>query len=122
MTRLARAAATTVLTLVALGAAAAPAGAAVPTIAVDAAKNRGFVAPAAVGQMMEWALPEMNGAWAEKLADRSIEADDVGSLALRSPLYDAFTGSSLDRSRWTPGSCPTTSSAAATPASRSRRR
>ncbi|MEW5816536.1 MAG: hypothetical protein AB1798_14230 [Spirochaetota bacterium] len=32
--------------------------------------------------------------------DHSIESESV--LSRRSPLYDAFTGFSLDRSRWTP--------------------
>lgn len=77
-----------------------PALAAVPTITIDAAQQRGFVRPTTVGQMMEWALDDMNGAWAEKLAERSLEAETV--LSRRSTLYDAFTGSSLDRSRWTP--------------------
>lgn len=77
-----------------------PATAAVNTIAVDAAKLRGFVRPTLAGQMFEWALPEMNGAWAEKLAERSFESESVN--ARRSTLYDAFTGTSLDRSLWTP--------------------
>lgn len=69
-------------------------------ITVDAAAHRGLVRPYTVGQMMEWAQPNMNKAWAEKLQDRSIEGESV--LSRRSPLYDAFAGSSLDRSKWTP--------------------
>jgi alpha-N-arabinofuranosidase len=108
MARPVRSAAITVLALVvAIGLAASSAAAAPPSISIDAAKNRGFVSPSAVGQMMEWALPEMNGAWAEKLSDRSLEADTVAGLSTRSPLYDAFAGSSLDRSRWTPMSLDT---------------
>src|SRR3712207_2906566 len=70
------------------------------SITVDAARNQGFVRPTQAGQMMEWALPNMNEAWAEKLKDRSFETDSL--LGRRSPLYDAFSGSSLDYSRWTP--------------------
>jgi hypothetical protein len=54
---------------------------------------------------MEWALPEMNQAWAEKVRDRSIEGESVS--ARRSVLYDPFTGNSLDRSKWTPLSLDT---------------
>lgn len=77
------------------------------SIAVDAANVRGFVQPAVTGQMMEWAEPEMNLAWAEKAQGRSFEQESVTSG--RSVLYDAFTGASLDRSRWTPMSLDTAS-------------
>lgn len=70
------------------------------SISVDGDAVRGFVQPSVTGQMMEWAQPEMNQAWAEKAQGRSFERESV--LRDRSVLYDPFTGSSLDRSRWTP--------------------
>lgn len=59
-----------------------------------------MIQPTVVGQMMEWALPNMNEAWAERLENRSFERGTVATS--RSPLYDAFEESSLDRSLWTP--------------------
>jgi hypothetical protein len=94
-----------VAALAALGTVVAvlPASAAPPkanTIAVDATAVRGFVQPAVSGQMMEWAEPSMNQAWAEQARGRSFEQDTVTRQS--SPLYDAFSGSTLDRSLWTP--------------------
>ncbi|SEE59270.1 carboxypeptidase regulatory-like domain-containing protein [Jiangella alba] len=77
-----------------------PAHAADATIAVDATAYQGVIQPSVVGQMAEWAYDQMNGAWAQRLRSRSFETETVD--AGRSPLYDAFSGSQLDRSRWTP--------------------
>lgn len=74
-------------------------------INVDAAATTGVAQPTTTGQMMEWASDEQNGAWAERVQDRSLETDTVGSH--RSTLYDGFTGSALDRSKWTPMSLDT---------------
>ncbi|WP_432981236.1 carboxypeptidase regulatory-like domain-containing protein [Dactylosporangium sp. CA-233914] len=69
-------------------------------ISVDASAPTGVIQPGVTGQMMEWASDEMNGAWAERVADRSFEREQVTSA--RSTLYDGFNGSTLDASRWTP--------------------
>lgn len=79
---------------------AAPAAAGAGTIAIDATAYQGVVQPSSVGQMAEWAYDQMNGAWAERLRNRSFETESVQSGT--SNLYDAFRGGSLDRSRWTP--------------------
>ncbi|MGN9907856.1 alpha-L-arabinofuranosidase C-terminal domain-containing protein [Phytohabitans sp. LJ34] len=69
-------------------------------ISVDASAPVGVVQPGVTGQMMEWASDEMNGAWAERVANRSFEAEQTTSA--RSTVYDGFTGSTVDASRWTP--------------------
>lgn len=74
-------------------------------ITVDANAEIGMIQPTVVGQMMEWALPNMNEAWAERLENRSFERGTVATG--QSPLYDAFDGSGLDRSLWTPMSLDT---------------
>ncbi|HEY0827566.1 MAG TPA: alpha-L-arabinofuranosidase C-terminal domain-containing protein [Bacilli bacterium] len=74
--------------------------AAAPSITVDAAKREGVYSPNVVGNMFEWGLNNMNGAWAEKAKNRNFEADSVNKL--RFSLYDHFTGGALDRSKWTP--------------------
>ncbi|NUT23904.1 MAG: hypothetical protein HOV77_32475 [Hamadaea sp.] len=74
-------------------------------ISVDASAPVGVVQPGVTGQMMEWASDDMNGAWAERVTDRSFERDQV--TAERSTLYDGFGGSALDRSKWTPMSLDT---------------
>lgn len=81
---------------------APPADAVAPSIAVDADAAQGLVRPTVAGQMMEWALPNMNEAWAERIDNRSFEEETV--VARRSPLYDGFPGATLDRSRWSPTS------------------
>jgi len=58
--------------------------------------------------MMEWASDEVNGAWAERVKNRSFETENINTPTA-STLYDAFTGSVLDRSKWTPMSLDTTS-------------
>jgi alpha-L-arabinofuranosidase len=78
------------------------AGAGNGSISIDAAAIQGVVQPTVVGQMAEWAFDQMNGAWAERLRDRSFETETVDRRA--STLYDSFRGSSLDRSKWTPTS------------------
>ncbi|NUT37348.1 MAG: hypothetical protein HOV79_30240 [Hamadaea sp.] len=97
----------TVLTLVAASLAVPHPAAAVGAnvITVDAGAPIGVVQPGVTGQMMEWASDEMNGAWAERVTNRSFEREQVA--AERSTLYDGFTGSTLDRSRWTPMSLDT---------------
>lgn len=79
---------------------AGPASAGTGTISIDADAVQGVVQPTVTGQMAEWAFDEMNGAWAERVRDRSFEAESVDRR--ESTLYDSFRGSSLDRSRWTP--------------------
>jgi alpha-L-arabinofuranosidase len=74
--------------------------AAAPSITVNAAQNEGVYSPNVIGNMFEWGLNNMNGAWAEKAKNRNFEADSVNKLI--APLYDHFTGGSLDRSKWTP--------------------
>lgn len=74
-------------------------------ISIDASAPTGVVQPGVTGQMMEWATDDMNGAWAEKVKDRSFETERVASQ--RSTLYDGFLGSTLDRSKWTPTSLDT---------------
>ena len=69
-------------------------------ITIDAAAVQGVIQPTVTGQMAEWAYDEMNGAWAERLRNRSFETETVASND--STLYDHFSGSSLNRSRWTP--------------------
>ncbi|MFI6535936.1 alpha-L-arabinofuranosidase C-terminal domain-containing protein [Nonomuraea sp. NPDC050547] len=66
-------------------------------ISVDAGKPIGVVQPSVTGQMMEWASDSMNNAWAEKVANRSLETEPA-----RSTLYDGFD--TADRSKWTPTS------------------
>ncbi|MCG7415771.1 carboxypeptidase regulatory-like domain-containing protein [Microbacterium aurum] len=78
----------------------APASAGTGTITIDAGAVQGVVQPTVVGQMAEWAYDEMNGAWAERLRNRSFETETLVSSP--STLYDDFSGSSLDRSKWTP--------------------
>lgn len=75
------------------------------TIAIDATAYEGTVQPRTVGQMAEWAYDEMNGAWADRARSRSLETETVH--AERSNLYDAFTGTAPQRSRWTPMSLDT---------------
>ena len=70
------------------------------TISIDASAVQGVIQPTVVGQMAEWAYDEMNGAWDERLRNRSFETESVKSS--ESTLYDSFTGTSLDRSNWTP--------------------
>lgn len=84
--------------LVATPAPAAQAG--TGSIDIDAGAVQGVVQPTVVGQMAEWAFDQMNGAWAERMRDRSFETESVERRA--STLYDSFRGSTLDRSRWTP--------------------
>ncbi|MFI6325548.1 carboxypeptidase regulatory-like domain-containing protein [Nonomuraea sp. NPDC050556] len=67
------------------------------TISIDASKPVGVVQPAVTGQMMEWASDNMNNAWAEKVANRSLETAPATST-----LYDGFDAA--DRSKWTPAS------------------
>lgn len=74
--------------------------AAAPSITVDASKKEGVYSPNVIGNMFEWGLNNMNGAWAEKAKNRNFEADSVNKL--RFSLYDHFTGGTLDRSKWTP--------------------
>jgi alpha-L-arabinofuranosidase len=85
--------------------AAQPAYASGNSISVDAAAPTGVVQPSVTGQMMEWASDDMNGAWAQRVDDRSMETDTVSQQ--RSSLYDSFTGTALDRSKWTPMSLDT---------------
>lgn len=68
------------------------------TISVDAGAPTGVVQPATTGQMMEWASDNQNGAWAERVKNRSIETDTVSSN--RSTLYDGFTTNTVDPSKW----------------------
>jgi len=91
-----------------------PAAAGTGSIAIDAGAVQGVVQPTVTGQMAEWAYDEMNGAWAERLRNRSFEVESVD--AQQSTLYDAFTGTALDRGKWTlvslDGAAPGTASVA----------
>ncbi|GAA1022418.1 hypothetical protein Aple_075730 [Acrocarpospora pleiomorpha] len=75
------------------------------TISIDASAPVGVVQPGVTGQMMEWATDGMNEAWAERVKDRSFETERVSSA--RSTLYDGFTGTTLDASKWQPMSLDT---------------
>jgi hypothetical protein len=77
-----------------------PAAAGSGSISIDAGAVQGVVQPTVTGQMAEWAYDEMNGAWAERLRNRSFEVESVD--AQQSSLYDAFTGTALDHGKWTP--------------------
>ena len=79
-------------------------------ISIDADAERGLVQPTVVGQMMEWAKPNHNETWAERLENRSFERDEI--LKSRSSLYDSFEHGSLLTSKWTPWKLDSTYSAA----------
>ena len=67
-------------------------------ISVDSRAITGVVQPTVTGQMAEWASDGMNGVWAEKITDRSMEHDVFTDGA--SSLYDAFDAEFLDASKW----------------------
>ena len=71
-----------------------------PSLQINANVNQGVYSPNIMGNMFEWASDYMNGAWAEKIANRNFEWDSMRFHA--SPLYDHFSGTVLDRSKWTP--------------------
>lgn len=77
-----------------------PAYAASPSITVNAASNEGIISPNATGNMFEWASDYLNNAWAERAINRNFEVDSVDGFS--TPLYDHFSGGSLNRSKWTP--------------------
>ena len=92
--------ATVVITSVGLGQ-APKAEALSASISIDAGNVQGVIQPTITGQMAEWAQDEMNGAWAERLRNRSFE-DTSTTASNERVLYDSFTGAALDRSKWTP--------------------
>ena len=71
-----------------------------PSLQINANVNQGVYSPNIMGNMFEWESDYMNGAWAEKIANRNFEWDSMRFHA--SPLYDHFSGTVLDRSKWTP--------------------
>lgn len=73
----------------------APAGA----ISIDAAGVNGIVSHSTLGQMMEAGYPNMNGAWAERVLNRSLEMSDLDRPA---GWHDAFRGTALRTELWTP--------------------
>lgn len=71
-----------------------------PQLTIDATQNEGVYSPNVMGNMFEWASDFMNGSWAQKVTNRNFEIETLDFYS--SPLYDHFSGNSLDTSKWAP--------------------